>query len=135
MENKVEKPVKSRVLKTWSVTEEEQLLKEIADNLDNETIAANHARTVGGIISRVKEVAYKMHIKKVPMDEIIAKTKLTIEEVNLIISKKETAKKVKEEKIKEKKEEEKKIDIPNIQEQLKIINEKLDLIFKELQRK
>jgi HAMP domain-containing protein len=45
-------------------------------NIDIETISQTHNRTIGGINSRRREIAYKMYLKNVSMKEIINQTKL-----------------------------------------------------------
>jgi len=70
--------------KLWSKDEEKLLLQELSENLDIEKISINHERTTGGIIAKINDIAYKMYINNISMDEIIEKTKLdekTIEEV------------------------------------------------------
>ena len=62
--------------KLWSKDEEKLLLQELSENIDIEQIAINHERTSGGIISRINDIAYKMYIDNISMDEIIEKTKL-----------------------------------------------------------
>jgi hypothetical protein len=69
----------------WSEEEELQLIKEIHDNFTMEHIAEMHNRTVGGITSRIKEIVYKMYVKRVPLDEIMAIAKITETELNDII--------------------------------------------------
>jgi len=53
-----------------------QLLSEISQNLDMETVARNHNRTIGGITVRLREIACDMYVNNMPMDEIINKTRL-----------------------------------------------------------
>ena len=65
----------------WTHEEEKQLLEELKNGMDEDDIAINHQRTVGGIRARVRLIAYKMHINSYPMSEIIEKTKLTEEEI------------------------------------------------------
>ena len=57
----------------WSDSEEIQLLLELKNDIDIETISQNHKRTIGGIKSRCKEIAYRMYLKNVPIEEIIKK--------------------------------------------------------------
>jgi hypothetical protein len=56
----------------------DQRLQELSDNSDIETIAINHERTSGGVISKINDIAYKMYIDNTSIDEIKEKT---IEEV------------------------------------------------------
>ena len=60
----------------WSDDEEILLLEELNNNIDIEIIAQNHNRTIGGINSRRREIAYKMYLKNVSIEEIIKQTKL-----------------------------------------------------------
>lgn len=74
--------------KKWTHDEEIILLRELDNNIDIEIIAEKHKRTKGGILSRQKEIAYKMYIKNIPMKEIIDKTKLEETTINEFIEKK-----------------------------------------------
>jgi hypothetical protein len=60
----------------WDDTEETLLLEELNNNIDIETIAQKHSRTIGGINSRRQEIAYKMYLKNLSIEEIIKQTKL-----------------------------------------------------------
>ena len=60
----------------WSPEEETQLLEELNKNIEMKTIAQIHNRTMGGIQSRRKLIAYKLYVKNVSVEEIIEKTKL-----------------------------------------------------------
>ena len=60
----------------WSDDEELLLLEELNNNIDIEIIAQKHNRTIGGINSRRQEIAYKMYLKNVSIEEIIRQTKL-----------------------------------------------------------
>jgi hypothetical protein len=73
----------------WSDEEEIQLLLELKNDVDIETISQNHKRTIGGINSRCKEIAYRMYLKNVPIEEIIKKTKLDYNSIEQIIQKKQ----------------------------------------------
>ncbi len=57
----------------WSVQEEILLLEELNNNIDIETIAQKHNRTIGGINLRREEIAYKMYLKNVSIEETIKK--------------------------------------------------------------
>jgi hypothetical protein len=59
----------------WFEDEDTMLLKELNKNIDIETIAQNHNRTIGDINSRCKEVAYKMYLKNITKEQIMEKTK------------------------------------------------------------
>ena len=71
----------------WFEDEETILLEELNKNIDIEIIAQNHTRTIGGINSRRKEIAYKMYLKNISIEEIIEKTKLDLETINQTIDK------------------------------------------------
>lgn len=73
----------------WTEHEENKLLEELKANIDLETIANNHSRTVGGIQSRRAEIAYSMYLKDVSMDEIMKKTKLKNEIIQQIIDRRQ----------------------------------------------
>lgn len=78
----------SNVGKKWSSDEEKILLEELKKNIDVVIIAQNHCRTLGGINSRRRDIAYKMYLDNVPINEIVEKTKLDEEYINQIINKK-----------------------------------------------
>ncbi len=71
----------------WFEDEETILLEELNKNTDIEIIAQNHNRTIGGINSRRREIAYKMYLKNISIEEIIEKTKLDEECIKQIIDK------------------------------------------------
>ena len=73
----------------WSDEEEALLLEELNNNIDIETIAQKHSRTVGGINSRRSEIAYKMYLKNISIEEIIKKTKLDYDCIKQRIEKKQ----------------------------------------------
>ena len=73
----------------WTDEEEEELLQQIKENMDIENISIIHKRTIGGITSRLGEIAYKMYLKKSNIDDIIEKTKLDENYIRQIIDKKE----------------------------------------------
>jgi hypothetical protein len=81
----------------WTDNEEKQLLVEIARNIDTQIIAENHGRTLGGINSRIREIAYKMHFSNFTIDKIIEATKLTKEQINEIVERRERYKQEKKE--------------------------------------
>ena len=56
--------------KLWTKDEEQLLLQELSENFDIEKIAINHERTSGGIISKINDIAYKMYIDNISIDEI-----------------------------------------------------------------
>ena len=73
----------------WSDEEEILLLEELNNNIDIEIIAQKHGRTIGGINSRRREIAYKMHLKNVSIEEIIKQTKLDYNSIEEIIKKRQ----------------------------------------------
>jgi len=73
----------------WTDEEETLLLEELNKNIEIETISQTHNRTIGGINSRRREMAYKMFLKNVSIEEIIEQTKLDDECVRQIIEKKQ----------------------------------------------
>lgn len=73
----------------WSDEEEILLLDELNNNIDIEIIAQKHGRTIGGINSRRREIAYKMYLKNVSIEEIIRQTKLDNNSIEEIIKKKQ----------------------------------------------
>lgn len=75
--------------KTWSDEEEKILLEELKNNIDIEIIAHKHSRTIGGINSRRREIAYKMYLKNVSIEEIIRQTKLDNNSIEETITKKQ----------------------------------------------
>ena len=86
--NNPDKTLPSNLGKKWTEQEESLLLTELDNNIDIEIIAEKHNRTKGSIVSRQKEIAYKMSIKNISMIEIINKTKLDEITINEFIEKK-----------------------------------------------
>ena len=78
----------SNLGKKWTEQEETLLLTELDNNIDIEIIAEKHNRTKGSIVSRQKEIAYKMSIKNISMIEIVNKTKLDEITINEYIGRK-----------------------------------------------
>lgn len=73
----------------WSDEEEILLLEELNNNIDIEIIAQKHKRTIGGINSRRREIAYKMYLKNVSVEEIIRQTKLDNNSIEETIKKRQ----------------------------------------------
>ena len=71
----------------WTEEEVQILLEELNNSDDIELISTKHKRTIGGINSRRKQIAYSMHIENIPICEIINKTKLNEEQILDIINK------------------------------------------------
>ena len=60
----------------WTDAEEILLLEELNNNINVLTIAEKHNRSVGGINGRCRDIAYKMYLKNIPLEQIIQITKL-----------------------------------------------------------
>ena len=125
-DSKKELPFKAG--KKWTEDEDDMLLQELYNNMDIDSIAKAHNRTVGSISARQETISYKMHLKKTPIDEIVKKTKLSEKQVTDMIAKKETydvQRKEKKEKkeIREKKPRKIKQDVNLINEMKNEINE------------
>ncbi len=84
-----DKEYPSNMGQKWSDEEEVLLLQEINNNIDISIIAQKHNRTIGGINSRLKEIAYKMHLKNVSIEEIFKQTKLDYNYIEEIIQKRQ----------------------------------------------
>ncbi len=80
---------KKNIGQRWTGKEENKLLQELDNNIDIEKIAKNHKRTVVGINSRRREIAYKMYLKNIPIEEIVEKTKLENDIIQETILKRE----------------------------------------------
>ena len=80
-----DKEYPSNIGLTWFEDEENILLEELNKNIDIETISQNHKRTIGGINARRREIAYKMYLKNISIEEITEKTKLDAETINQTI--------------------------------------------------
>ena len=72
-------------LQYWTPKEEHALLVEIDHDMNDHEIALILQRTPGAILARRKEIAYKMHAKGVPMEEIVKKTRLPIDSIRQTI--------------------------------------------------
>ena len=92
-----DKEYPSNMGQKWSDEEEILLLQELNDNIDIGIIAQKHNRTIGGINSRCQEIAYKMYLKKLSIEEIIKQTKLDYNCIEQTIQKRQnnTSKKLK----------------------------------------
>ena len=87
----LDKLAPSNMGKKWNEEEEATLLDELEKDMDMNVIAQNHKRTVGAISFRLEDIAYKMHSKEVPMEEITRKTRLTEERIGETIQKRQQA--------------------------------------------
>jgi hypothetical protein len=92
-----DKEYPSNMGQKWSDEEEILLLQELNDNIDIGIIAQKHNRTIGGINSRRKEIAYKMYLKQLSIEDIIKQTKLYYTCIEQTIQKRQnnTSKKIK----------------------------------------
>ena len=84
-----DKEYPSNMGQKWNDEEETLLLQELNDNIDISIIAQKHNRTIGGINSRRREIAYKMYLKNVSIDEIIRQTKLDNNSIEETIKKRQ----------------------------------------------
>jgi hypothetical protein len=96
-----DKEYPSNLGKAWDVDEEAILLEELYTNIDIEIIARNHKRTIGGINSRRRQIAYNMYLNNSSTEAIIKWTKLDEECIKQIIEKKSGNKPLKITKIKD----------------------------------
>ncbi len=69
----------------WLNDEESLLIQELYTDIDVETIAQHHCRTIDDINSKRREIAHKMYLDKSSMEEIIRQTKLDEECIKQII--------------------------------------------------
>jgi len=88
--------------KKWLATEDEQLLKEISENLSHDEIAVRHHRTASAIKSRLLLLAYNMHKDNKTLEFISDKIKIGIAELKLYLDKKIITEKNKLEKLEKK---------------------------------
>lgn len=90
----------SRMGKKWEESEVNTLLGFIQDNKTHEEIAQAHSRTVGGIRSRLREIAATSYIEhKMPIESIEGLTGLTSEEIKDSIAKRAYAREQKQQKL------------------------------------
>ena len=85
-----DKDYPSNVGQKWNDEEETLLIEELDKNIDIDTIAKNHNRTTGGINARRKDIAYKMHLQNISIQDIIKYTKLNEDQITEIIKKKQS---------------------------------------------
>jgi len=76
----------------WFPREDELLLEELNNNIDIQTIAYDHKRTLGAINARRRLIAGKMYLKKFSIEEIMNKTKLDERTIIEIMYKKDNYK-------------------------------------------
>jgi hypothetical protein len=92
--------------KKWSSDEINNLLNEIKEKKEIKDIAALHKRTVGGITSRLREIAAKYFIEdSKPIAEIMVLTGLPKDDIIDAISKREYRDELKKKKIQKNEEE------------------------------
>jgi hypothetical protein len=73
----------------WTKKEESQLLSEINKNIDYDNIAKIHNRNVNGIAARVRHIAYEMYKNNISIDEIMRITKLSKDQVDDVIKRRQ----------------------------------------------
>ena len=88
----------ARMGKTWDEHETLNLLKKIRENKTIDAIAKEHERTIGGITSRLRVLAYEFYEEGKTIDQIKKYTGLSTEQIADSISKREYAKSIKERK-------------------------------------
>ena len=82
----------------WNTFEEKQLLKEIKDGTDIDTIAKAHKRTRGGVTSHIYVIAYEYHKNGTSINEIMTLTGLSKDDIVDAISRRDYKELKKEEK-------------------------------------
>jgi len=119
----------------WTKEEEDQLLDELSQNVSAQKIAENHNRTIGGINSRIQLIAYKLHKNNASIEEIAEKTKIFDFQIPGIIEKynKNTQK---QSKLQTNTTQPIMIEneILEVKKEMKMMNQKLEKIFKLLQQ-
>jgi hypothetical protein len=73
----------------WTEQEELSLLDKLNKGVEIEEIAKEHSRTVGGINSRRREIAYKLYLQNVSTEDIVMQTKLDSQEIGETIKRRE----------------------------------------------
>lgn len=91
----------ARMGKAWDDHETLNLLKKIRENKTVDTIAKEHERTVGGITSKLRVLAYEFYEEGKTIDQIKKYTGLSTEQIADSISKREYAKSILKNKLKE----------------------------------
>lgn len=115
--------------KRWTQEEDIQLLEDVVNNIDVFKIAINHGRKIGGITCRIEDIAYKMYINGIEMNEIETKTKLTNKKIKDIIEKKKD-KLDQKDKLDNEKEKRNELfpEIIKLQQEMNIVKEELNTI-------
>jgi hypothetical protein len=88
--------------KAWLDDELLQLLQNVRKKKTHQEIAAEHQRTVGGITSRLREIAVDYHAEGRSMESIMKFTGLPEDIIKEAIKKKEIGQRIREQKKKEK---------------------------------
>ena len=78
----------------WSSDDDNKLLEQIQSDMTHSEMANIHKRTVGAIKSRIKRIAYLLHLNNTSTNEILYKTKLTVNEYRRVIKKYKTEKQI-----------------------------------------
>ena len=73
----------------WETAELLQLLKEVKEKIPYQDMAKAHKRTVGGITSRLRQLAYDYYTEEKPISEIMVITGLSKEDVVDAITRRE----------------------------------------------
>ena len=84
----------ARMGKAWDDHETLNLLKKIRENKTVDIIAKEHERTVGGITSKLRVLAYEFYEEGKTIDQIKKYTGLSTEQIADSISKREYAKSI-----------------------------------------
>jgi hypothetical protein len=71
----------------WSEIEDENLLKELDENISINQIARNHKRSIGAINMRIGRIAYQLALDSVDVDTIMEKTHLNPKQLYASIKK------------------------------------------------
>ena len=101
-EQQAQKPnYPARMGKAWDDHEILNLLKKIRENKTVDIIAKEHERTVGGITSKLRVLAYEFYEEGKTIDQIKKYTGLSTEQIADSISKREYAKSILKNKLKE----------------------------------
>jgi hypothetical protein len=90
-DNRKEKPTKMG--QRWTDAEEEDLLGEIKGGMCMNEIALQHQRSTGGIMSRLREIAFRFHTSGMDMISIIRITGLTELQITDTIERREASQK------------------------------------------
>ena len=77
-----EQPETAAAGKSWTLEEENQLIDSLSTGKEISDIANEHKRTMGGIKSRIRVIAFRMvETDGLTMEEVSAKLRLTPEEI------------------------------------------------------